>query len=517
MKTWIATFGRLPSLGRTIAGSAMALAAACTLACGGPGQSSPGEGSAAPGSTPSAAADTAVPGQSLLPEAVSSVLFEKWTGDLDGMMTRRIIRAGVVFSRTHYFIDRGMQRGVAYESLKLFEDQLNVRRKPADWVHVVFVPLSREALLPSLLNGQVDLVAAMLPVTEESQKFVDFSPPTRTGINDVVVTGPGGPKFSSLDDLAGQKVFVRSGSSYYNSLTKLNEQFKSRGMAQMHFDLAPGTLEDDDLLEMVNGGLVKVVVVHDYLAQFWSKVLPNLDIHADVTVATEGNLAVAMRKNSPKLMAATAEWVKAHGPASTFTNVINQRYLGDTKFVNNATAAAERKRFDSMVALFRKYSKQYDLDYLLMMAQAYQESGLNQRARSAAGAVGVMQVIPRTGSDMKVGNIRQLEPNIHAGVKYIRFMIDQYFVDEPMTQLNKGLFAFAAYNAGPGRVRELRALADKRGLDRNVWFNHVERIASEQIGRETVQYVANIFKYYVAYRLVMGEDSSTADADASTP
>ena len=152
-----------------------------------------------------------------------------------------------------------------------------------------------------------------------------------------------------------------------------------------------------------------------------------------------------------------------------------------------------------------------------MMAQAYQESGLNQRARSAAGAVGVMQVIPRTGSDMKVGNIRQLEPNIHAGVKYIRFMIDQYFVDEPMTQLNKGLFAFAAYNAGPGRVRELRALADKRGLDRNVWFNHVERIASEQIGRETVQYVANIFKYYVAYRLVMGEDSSTADADASTP
>jgi membrane-bound lytic murein transglycosylase MltF len=511
MKTWIATLGRLAGLGRTRAAGAVAIAAVCAFAACGP--SPPGERSAAPGS----GADAIVPGQSLLPDAVSSVLFEKWTGDLDGMMTRRIIRAGVVFSRTHYFIDRGMQRGVAYESLKLFEDQLNRRRKPADWVHVVFVPLSREALLPALLNGQVDLVAAMVPVTAESQKVVDFSPPTRTGISDVVVTGPGGPPIGSVDDLAGQRIFVRSGSSYYASLTKLNEQFRSRGMPQMHFELAPGTLEDDDLLEMVNGGLVKVVVVHDYLAQFWSKVLPNLNIHTDAKVATEGNLAVAMRKNSPKLMAAAAEWVEAHGPATTFTNVINQRYLGDTKFVSNATSAAERKRFDSMVALFRKYARQYDLDYLMMMAQAYQESGLNQGARSAAGAVGVMQVIPATGSDMKVGNIRQLEPNIHAGVKYIRFMIDQYFVDEPMTQLNKGLFAFAAYNAGPARVRGLRALADKRGLDRNVWFNNVERIASEQIGRETVQYVANIFKYYVAYRLVMGQDSAVADAGASSP
>ena len=179
--------------------------------------------------------------------------------------------------------------------------------------------------------------------------------------------------------------------------------------------------------------------------------------------------------------------------------------------MNNATSAAERKRFDSMVALFRKYARQYDLDYLLMMAQAYQESGLNQQARSAAGVVGVMQVIPRSGSDMKVGNIRQLEPNINAGVKYVRFTIDRLFRGRAMTQLNKGLFAFAAYNAGPGGFAGFGA-AEKRGLDRNVWFNNVERIASEQIGRETVQDVANIFKYYVAYRLVMGEDSATANA-----
>jgi membrane-bound lytic murein transglycosylase MltF len=113
-----------------------------------------------------------------------------------------------------------------------------------------------------------------------------------------------------------------------------------------------------------------------------------------------------------------------------------------------------------------------------------------------------MQLMPATGKDMKVGDITQTEANIHGGVKYMRFMIDQYFKDEPMDQLNKGLFAFAAYNAGPGRVRQLRREAQTRGLDPNIWFGNVEQIASERIGRETVTYVSNIYKYYVAYKLL---------------
>ena len=114
-----------------------------------------------------------------------------------------------------------------------------------------------------------------------------------------------------------------------------------------------------------------------------------------------------------------------------------------------------------------------------------------------------MQVMPATGAELKVGDISQLEPNIHAGVKYMRFMINQYFDKEPMDQLNKGLFAFAAYNCGPGRVRSLRKEAEKRGLDPNKWFNNVEIVAAEKIGRETVTYVSNIYKYYVAYKLAM--------------
>ena len=254
---------------------------------------------------------------------------------------------------------------------------------------------------------------------------------------------------------------------------------------------------------MVNAGLVKIAVVDDYLAAFWKKVFPSLTLHNDLTLRTGGNIAVAMRKNSPQLMAAANGWIKRNGPKTMFGNTMLNKYLVSTKFVKNATADADFARFKGMVELFKKYGNKYGVDWLLAVAQGYQESQLNQGAKSQVGAVGVMQVLPSTGKDMKVGDVRQLEPNIHAGVKYIRFMIDQYYKDEPMDDLNKGLFAFASYNAGPGRIRQLRKETADRGLNPNVWFNNVEQIVSERIGRETVTYVSNIYKYYVAYKLSM--------------
>ena len=155
-----------------------------------------------------------------------------------------------------------------------------------------------------------------------------------------------------------------------------------------------------------------------------------------------------------------------------------------------------------MVELFKKYGAQYNVDYLLMAAQGYQESTLDQDVKSPVGAIGVMQVMPPTGKELNVGDITQIDANIHAGVKYMRFMMDRYYKDEPMDKLNKALMTFASYNAGPGRIRQLRRETKKRGLDPNVWFGNVERIASERIGRETVTYVSNIYKYYITYRLL---------------
>ncbi|HKV98168.1 MAG TPA: lytic transglycosylase F [Vicinamibacterales bacterium] len=436
------------------------------------------------------------------PGLSTDVVAQKWTGDLDGMVKRRRIRAGVVYNRTHYFVDKGVQRGIAYESLKLFEDDINKKFKTGNLkVHVVFVPLSREELLPALQDGRVDIVAAMLTVTPERQKLVDFSDPTRTGVNEVVVTGPGAPALATVDDLSGKEVFVRQSSSYFQSLTALNDKLKTAGKPLVVLKPAPETFEDDDILEMVNAGLVKFAVVDDYMATFWKQVFTAVTVRNDLALRTGGSIAVAMRKNSPQLMAEANAWIKRNGPKSLFGNTILNRYLVSTKFVKNATADADRARFETMVDLFKKYSAQYNLDWLLMAAQGYQESQLKQEAKSQVGAVGVMQVLPSTGADMKVGDVHQLDPNIHAGVKYIRFMEDTYFKNDPMDDLNKGLMAFASYNAGPGRIRTLRKEAAAKGLNPNVWFNNVEQVVSAKIGRETVTYVSNIYKYYIAYKL----------------
>ena len=434
-------------------------------------------------------------------------------GDLDELATRRAIRVAVTYSKTNYFIDRGQPHGATYEFGQKFEEELNKSLGKGHLkVHVVMMPMSRERLLRAVVDGQADLAAASLTVTPERQALVDFSEPTRTGVNEIVVSGPSSPPIASVEDLSGREVFVRESSSYHTSLVALNTRLKQAGKAEVVLKPAPETLEDEDLLEMVNAGLVRYIVVDDYLATFWKQVFPAIVAHPALVLRSGGTLAVAMRKGSPKLMAAVNGLLRKYPEGSPFRNIIFKRYWKNTKFVRNAAAEADMKRFRAMVDLFRKYGGQYDLDYLLMAAQGYQESRLNQNARSKVGAIGVMQVMPKTGKELKVGDIKQLDANIHAGVKYIRQMIDTQFANEPMTKLNRGLFAFAAYNAGPGRVAQLRKEAATRGLDPNVWFNNVEQIAAERIGRETVQYVSNIYKYYVAYTLVMEQMAAKKQA-----
>jgi membrane-bound lytic murein transglycosylase MltF len=450
-----------------------------------------------------------------LPEAVRLVMDKPFTGDFDEMVKRRAIRAGVTFNRTHYFIDQGQERGLAYESLKLFENDLNTELKTGNLkVNVVMVPMPRDQLYSALASGKVDLVAAMVTVTPEREKLVAFSDPTRTNVSEVVVTGPGAPPIATVDDLAGQEVFVRKGSIYDESLARLSSQLKAKGKPAVVISDAPGVLEDDDVLEMVNAGLAPITVVDDYLAEFWSNVFIDIKVRKDLTVRTGGSLAVAFRKENPRLREAVNTWLRKHGKGDAFRNVVERRYLSSVKYAKNAAAESERKKLAAVLDLFKKYGKQYDVDYLLMAAQGYQESTLDQNVKSPVGAIGVMQVMPPTGKELNVGDITLIEPNIHAGVKYMRFMVDQYFKDEPMDKLNKALMTFASYNAGPGRIRQLRRETAKRGLDPNVWFGNVERVASERIGRETVTYVSNIYKYYVAYTLLSAQQERRQAAKA---
>ena len=428
-------------------------------------------------------------------------------GDFDAMKKRRLIRVLVVYNKTNYFVDKGAQRGIVYDVFKTFEDELNKKYKTGNLkIHVAFRPVGRPDLEAALQDGRGDIVAANVTVTPERLQRVDFSNPTVKNISEIVVSGPASPPIASVDDLSDREVFVRKGSIYNESLERLNADLAKHGKKPVRLRFAPANLEDEDLLEMTNAGLVQYVVVDDLLARFWAGVLPALKLHPDVVLRSGAEFAWAIRKNSPLLKAELNEFIARHPAGSTSYNIWFQKYLKSTKFVKNAAADAEKRRFQQTVQFFKTYSDKYDMDYLLMAAQGFQESQLNQSVKSKVGAVGVMQVMPATGQELKVGDVSQLEPNVHAGVKYMRFMIDQYFEKEPMDRMNKALFAFAAYNAGPARIQSLRKEAAKRGLDPNQWFNNVEIVASEKIGRETVTYVANIYKYYVAYKLITETD-----------
>jgi membrane-bound lytic murein transglycosylase MltF len=425
--------------------------------------------------------------------------------DFDDMVKHREIRVLVVNSKTYFFLDRGKQRGITHDFLKEFEEFTNKKIQAKILkTHIIFIPVARDELIPGLLKGYGDIAAANLTITPERQKSVDFSEPLLTGVKEVVITGPAKPPISSLDDLAGKEVYVRKSSSYYQSLFELNRNFKKSGKQPVKLIFADENLEDEDLLEMVNADLIPMIIVDHHKAQFWQKIFDNIQVHADIAVRSGGGIAWAFRKNSPKLKSVINEFVKANKKGTLIGNMLFMKYLKDVKYVKNALSEKELQKYKNTVGFFKQYAGEYNFDYLMITAQAYQESGLDQSKKSRAGAVGIMQVLPSTAADPNVNipEIQKLENNIHAGVKYLRYLVDQYYKDEPMSDGNKLLFAFAAYNAGPGNLIKIRQKTAEMGLDPNVWFYNVEIAAAKIIGRETVQYVSNIYKYYVAYKLI---------------
>lgn len=452
-----------------------------------------------------------------------------WQGDLPGMLDRRVIRVLTTYSKTFFFIDKGTQRGATHDIFIEYERNLNqqlMKEKKLKHRHlkvrIVFVPVARDQLFSALVAGKGDIVAANLTVTEDRQQQADFTIPLYSNVQELLLSGPGSPEVANLEQLSGKEVFVRQSSSYYQSLVALNAHFAKESRPPVIIEAAPESLEDEDLIEMLSAGLIPLTVVDRHKALFWKQVFPKIEVHQDIVLRKDASIGWAVRKNSPQLLASLNRFVKANGQGSKLGNTILLRYLKNAKYVKNAAAQKERRKFLAMVDIFRKYGARYDVDWLLMAAQGYQESRLNQSVRSHVGAIGVMQVMPRTGKELKVGDISKLDPNIHAGVKYMRWMIDHYYGDEPMTRLDKALFSFASYNAGPARITRLRTETSKRGFNPDIWFGNVEYLAAEKIGSETVTYVSNIYKYYIAYRLIVDEmarkqKATTQSNSAATP
>lgn len=426
-------------------------------------------------------------------------------GDFDQMLEHRIIRVAVPYSRTLFFVDKGKERGITAETVRDFERYINKKyakklgKRP---ITVTLIATTRDKLLPMLNEGLVDIAAGNLTDTEERRKLADFvAPHDNKPVRELLATGPNSPEVKTIDDLAGKTVHVRPSTSYAESLSALNDRLKTAGKPLVKIVPLPDALEDEDKLEMLNAGLLDFVVVDDWIGKMWAQILPKIKIREDIVLRNDSYIGWAIRKDSPKLKAEILDAYVNFGKKLGVIAYRMAKYHKGIKQITNNSGVAERKRFENTIALFQKYGNQYGFDPLMLTAQGYQESQLRQEARSRSGAIGVMQILLSTGKSLKVGNIRQIEPNIHGGAKYMDKLMAQYFKDAKFSDIDRSLFAFASYNAGPGNVSKMRKEASKRGLNPDIWFNNVEVVTAEKIGTETTSYVRNIFKYYIAYKL----------------
>ena len=414
----------------------------------------------------------------------------EWTGNFDGMVERGFIRLLTPYSKTLYFLDGARERGVNADMSRVLQDYLNGRlKKEGQRIEVVVIPVRRDQLIPYLIKGYGDMAVGGLTITEERLEKVDFSNASIKEVKELVVTSPSAPKPVSVEDLGGMEIWVRASSSYYESLRNLNKKLHVAGKPQVNIRKADEYLEDEALLEMVNSDLLPATIVDSYkLEWIWSKVFDKCTIHQDVVVRAQGQLAAAVRKDSEKLIGILNDFYKAHGVGTLIGNTVIKRYFKNLKWVTNVNATSERKRFEAVVDHFRKYATENEFDYLMLVAQGYQESRLDQRVRSPVGAIGVMQLMPETaaGSPVFIPNVEEIEPNIRAGIKYMRYILDNYFDDAEIDEVNKHLFAFAAYNAGPNRIARLRKKATEYGFNPNEWFDNVERVVARKVGQEPV-------------------------------
>ncbi|WP_158751269.1 lytic transglycosylase F [Acidobacterium sp. S8] len=446
--------------------------------------------------------------------------FGRRTGDLDEMVKNRNIRALLILNPIGFFYDKGQPRGVMYEALEEFQKFANQKLKTGKLdVKVTFLPVRLDQIEAALTQGMGDMIASGIMVTPDREKRVAFSAPLQSDITQIIVTGPDFGPVSTLADLGGKEVYVNPLSNYYENLQKANETLQKAGKTPILIKAADKNLTNDDLVQMVNAGLIPATVTTKERAALWSQVLDHIQPHPDLVIASGGQLAWVMRKNNPQLKQLVDEFLQTHATGTSFGNTLLRRYLQNTKWVRNSTSGTEMKKFQTNLALFQKYAGEYSFDYLMIAAQGYQESLLDQSKRNPSGAVGIMQVIPKfaAASPISIPNVGNADGNIHAGVKMLRNIEDTYFNDPQVDSLNKTLFVFASYNAGPNRIARLRKEAVTMGLDPNIWFGNVELVAAQDIGQETVTYVSNIYKYYVAYKLALAQSQLRQKATGLAP
>ena len=439
--------------------------------------------------------------------SVNSRINQSFIGDLEDIRQRRILRVLVSHSRTNFFDTKYGKRGIEHDLIKAYEKHINRGPRQERYkTHVVFLVHPFEQLFSELQAGRGDIIASGLTITPERAGFLDFTKPYIKNVNEILVSNKHAHKIQRLEDLSGKQVVVVANSSYMLHLVIFNQFLGLSGLEPIELIQADPILESEDILEMVNAGVFQYTVVDDHIAEIYKSTLLDLNLQNDIIFHYGGKIAWAINPNLPQLKSSLNEFIQSYAkPGRLLGNSVYKKYFENSYWIKKDNLISELDRVNCLSEYLQLYSDFYEFDWYLIAAQAYQESNFNQKLTSHAGATGIMQIKPSTASSKHVAikdikGVNGLENNIHAGVRYMAFLRDQYFSGNEYSQDDKINFTLAAYNAGPGRVRRMQRKAEEMGLDPKKWFYNVEVVARNTIGHETVDYVTKIQKTKIALK-----------------
>lgn len=430
--------------------------------------------------------------------------FSNHTGDYPEMAARHVIRILIAPNRSTYFTDdTGQVRGLEYDLFKQWEKKENARRpKGEPPVTVSFIPVTQAEAGDALIEGRGDILSLSVITPEREAKYA-YATPIFDHIRQVVVTRAGGPVVTKLEDLSGRDVYVSQGTASADSVRALNERLASAGLAPARMIECEPYVTQENLMEMIHAGIIPACVVLEPFANLWSKVFKDLVIHSSIPLAQDLKVAWAVRKENPELLSRINAVIAAglKKDEKMFERRINQ-YFMSTRWVSNPFQKGSKSR---LIAHFRQQAEEFGIDWIKLMAQSFQESALNQNAKSPYGAMGIMQVLPSTAKYLGVSNYGEVQGNIRTGAKYLKLVMDDLAKESEVSEQDRFFFALAAYNMGSGRLSRYRARAAEFGYDPNRWFDNVERVALRKGNLETVMYVRNIVIYALAYQTAYDE------------
>ncbi|MBQ4489023.1 MAG: lytic transglycosylase F [Ruminobacter sp.] len=427
-------------------------------------------------------------------------------GDLSDLIEQKSLRIIVAYDQVGFFINKGKPDGLYVAMFSKFKDFLTKKFPEAKNVKLYFIPVRQDEVVRYIAEGYGDIATGMQS-TDELKRFVDFTIPEKLWVEEVAVIGHNQKEINDLTDFSGRVIMVRKSSSYADSLKKLNTYLKAMNLKPVKVVYADEYMTDADLVDMVDKGEIKATITNDSKIIVWKRLFQNVKFVTGTPIKVNSSLVWGIRHDSPELYRQINLFLRDYRDGTKNGTVIYDRYMRTSPIYESQYAKRKEwlgitaEDLEKYMIIFKKYGDIYNLDWKLLMAQAYQESTLNHNARSNRGAVGIMQVLPSTANEwyINVESVSELDNNVHAGTKYMRYMIDNFFSDKDIDNNNRLLFALASYNSGPSRITRYRKKAAEEGLDANIWFNNVEKIARQYGADETVKYVKNISQFYISY------------------